>query len=183
MKRYLLVVVGLVCALAAASPAGAVILDETYLIGTVIDAARANVATELVYAQNLINLYNAGTTGPVNIGTESYTVWGDNIGDFGILTTEDLVGFKVNGGEISGFSLNLTGSRYLWAKFGGYGALYLVDGIDLVDGINTSGTQPASVRGGGLSHVTLIPEPGTLILLGSGLLGLVLMGGRKKFRK
>ena len=181
MKRYLLVVVGLVCALAAASPAGAVILDETYLIGTVIDAAPATVAMELVYAQNLINLYNAGTTGPVNIGTESYTVWGDNIGDFGILTTEDLVGSKVNGGEIPGFPLNLTGSRYLWAKFGGYGALYFVDGIDIVDVIDS--TPPDGVNGGGLSHVTSIPEPGTLILLGSSLLGLALVSGRKKFRK
>jgi hypothetical protein len=58
--------------------------------------------------------------------------------------------------------------------------------IDWVDSIDTSNTQPAGINGNGLtrlSHVTLIPEPGTLILLGSGLLGLALVRGRKKFRK
>ena len=183
MKRYLLVAVCLVCALAAASPASATLLDENYIIGTVMDAAPASVANELVYAQNLINLYNVGTTGPTVIGTESYNVWGANVGVFGVLTTEDMGGFKVNGGNTTAFPLDVTGSTYLWAKFGGYGALYWLDSIVSVDGIDTSGTQPSSVRGGGLSHVTLIPEPGTLILLGSGLLGLALVGGRKKFRK
>lgn len=33
------------------------------------------------------------------------------------------------------------------------------------------------------SNASAIPEPGTLILLGSGLLGLALTGARKKFRK
>jgi hypothetical protein len=51
-------------------------------------------------------------------------------------------------------------------------------GSDLRIGIHVQGFA----SGGSESFVNVVPEPGTLILLGSGLLGLV-VAGRKKFRK
>jgi len=43
--------------------------------------------------------------------------------------------------------------------------------------------QAIGTTGGSDSYVNRVPEPGTLLLLGSGLLGLAFAGGRKKIRK
>jgi hypothetical protein len=58
------------------------------------------------------------------------------------------------------------GDRWLWAK--GTGNTYGWGGLGSIDGTD--------------NYNRAVPEPGTLLLLGSGLLGLV-AAGRKKFRK
>ena len=186
MKRFLLVVACIVCVLAVAAPAKAATLGFGDLIGTIINGAPANLGDETLYAQKLIDEYRASNNGPGNYNppgpiNETWQVY--NLGSFGVLP-DATGGVKDETGPFFPIDLTSTSYEYLYAKFGGYGALFSLDDYPSIEGIDTSGVQPAGIPGGGLSHVTLfnptkVPEPMTLMLLGFGLAG---VGTLRRFK-
>lgn len=189
MKRFLLVVACVVCAIGFAGPASATFLGPGDLIGTIVDGVPSGNPDELAYVQALINNYNSIgglTTGPVD--AEIWTLNNDRPA-FGNSLPSPIFGFKDEGSPF--FNIDLTGTSYLYlyAKYGGgqtggYSALYYLDSYTLIEGINP--TVPSGATAGlGLSHVTLwnptqVPEAGALLMFGSGLIGLV---GYRRMRR
>ena len=193
MKRYLLVVICLVCALFVAGPASAATLTLNYLIGTVSPDNPADPGDELVYVNNLINWYN-GDLGdpsgdPAGPPPIDYTYLLAGEGQGGSVPSPDLAlatgGLRINaiGGVLPGpDDVDLAGYTYLLAKFGNDGALYYLNGFTSLDSVDPFDPAygPFSPQGGGLSHITLfgggttlVPEAGALIMFGTGLIGLV----------
>ncbi|MBW6504145.1 PEP-CTERM sorting domain-containing protein [bacterium] len=181
MKRFLLVVALIVCAVGFAGPASAVVLDDSYLIGTVIDGAPSSPTDEVGYANQLISMYNTGDPGPTVVGTETFAL------DVGGNVPAPPLDPVVLAGSLTSDPPTFpstAGYDYLYAKFGGYGALFFIDGLSF-DSISL--TPPEGVQGGGLSHYALfnpgttqVPEAGTLMLLGFGLAG---VGTLRRFLK
>jgi hypothetical protein len=184
VKRFLLVVALVVCAVGFAGPASAITLDSSYLIGTVINATPSSPTDEVNYSNQLITMYNTDPNilTATTLGNDffladpmSINVPGEDL-DLVVLAgslTSDPPTFPSDGGY-----------DYLFAKFGGFGALFWVGG-ETVDGISL--TPPEGVEGGGLSHYVLfnpgttqVPEAGTLMLLGFGLAG---VGTLRRFLK
>lgn len=185
MKRSLLVVMCLVCAVFVAGPAGATTLTLDYLIGTVVPASPADPGDELAYANNLINWYNGDIVEPDGGGYNYTLSAGSSVPspDLALATGGVQVPAVNNALENP---VDVTGYTYLWAKFGNQGALYFLDSLTSVDGFDPA-WGPFSQEGGGLSHITLfgpgttrVPEAGALLLFGSGLIGLV---GYRRMRR
>ena len=169
MKRFLLVVACLVCALAMASPASAVVLGADQLVGTKADASPANIASELGYANTLITAYNLGGPAPAGYALDPPLPTTPLPAATGGVKTEDVL------------PANTTGSSYIWLKLGPSGALYYIAGLDTVTGFS----NPFGSQGFGFSHATLfgptqVPEGATLMLLGFGLAG---VGTFRRFLK
>lgn len=186
MKRLLIAVMCLVCAVAVAAPANSATLTLDYLIGTVVPAHPADPGDELAYANNLINWYNAGggAGADPSVGIYTYAL------DPGVAVPDPVLALATGGVQsvgVPGFPIDVTGYTYLWAKFGEDGALYYLDSLTSVDGFDPA-WGPFTQEGGGLSHVTLfgpgsttrVPEAGALLLFGSGLIGLV---GYRRMRR
>jgi hypothetical protein len=184
MKRFLLAVTCLVCALAVAVPASSAVLGLEFLVGTVEPAVPADPSDELTYSNNLITFWNGGADPSGGGYTYDVTIAGAG---GSVPTPLDLAtgGVQFDAGDVSG--LDLTGYTYVFAKFGQDGALYYLDGsITSLDGFDPA-WGPFTQQGGGLSHVTLfgpgttrVPEAGTLMLLGFGLAG---VGTLRRFIK
>lgn len=195
MKRFLLITMCLVCALAVAAPAKAATLGLEYLVGFVAPSTPANPSDELVLAQNLIDWYNGG--GGASIDPSIDTNGGAN-GDgnspnpvidytYGLQAGSVVLAAGVLPDATGGtqmvapldYPVDLTGYTYLWAKFGPDGALYYLDGFSSLSGFLPE-TGPFSSTGHGLSGITLfgpgttlVPEAGALIMFGTGLIGLI----------
>ena len=177
MKRFLLVVACLVCALAIASPASAAPLTLDYLIGTVDPGSPASPAHELVYANNLISWYNGGSD--PSGGGYTYAL------DVGGSVPSAPIALATGGVQFETLPVGTSSYTYLLAKFGNSSALYWLDAIGTVDSITSPFGGPGVPSGGGLSHVTLfgptqVPEGATLMLLGFGLAG---VGTLRRFMK
>jgi hypothetical protein len=70
MKRFLLVVALIVCAVGFAGPASAVTLDSSYLIGTLIDGTPSSLSAEINYSNQLITMYNTSTATATAFGND-----------------------------------------------------------------------------------------------------------------
>jgi len=185
MKKLLLLITCLICALAVAGPANAITIGLEYLFGTAVPGHPANPAAELVRLNQAIDYYNTYVgppipSAPITNGIYDYVVYhGSNVPS----PLPDAIG---PGEQIvqNVFPFDITTPYlYLVAKFGDQDAFYYLGGqtgeITLV--------SPFPVQGGGISHITLfnptpIPEPATMLLLGSGLIGLAGLA-RRKFHK
>jgi hypothetical protein len=182
MKRFLLVAAFIACALFVAGPASAVTLDADDLIGTVVNGTPSDPASELTYANQLITMYNTSTS-PVTIGTNTFTL------DAGVNVPAPPLDPALATGAVTvdppvfPVDLTTTSYDYVYAKFGGFGALFWLGGATSLDGISLD--PPSGVQGGGLSHYTFfnptqVPEGATLMLLGFGLAG---VGTLRRFMK
>lgn len=183
MKRFLLVMMCIVCALAVAGPARAADLGLEFLVGTVVPAVPADPGDELVYTNNLITFWNGGADPSGGGYTYDVTITGAG-GSVPTPLDSATGGVQVSAGFTG---LDLTGYTYVFAKFGQDGALYYLDGtITSLDGFDPA-WGPFTQQGGGLSHITLfgpgttrVPEAGALVMFGSGLIGLV---GYRRMRR
>ena len=160
------------------------------LIGTFVPGDPANEALEQQRTNVLLGLYNEGKTygytDVIDVGGNDYT--------FTVLPGLDVpapVLPLINGyykPAVYDFPIPVPADYlYLLAKFGNQDAVYYLNGTS-ADSIGSI-VSPFGANGGGLSHVTfftapgggdVVPEPTTLLLLGSGLLGLVVY---RKFRR
>ncbi len=192
MKRLILVVACLVCALAVAAPVSAVTLTSADMIGYLINGTPSG-DHDAEFASQLISMYNSGPASytaldvavippPPGQTNDFYVVPGGNVP---AAPLPGVIGTGVTDESAPFFPIDLTGTTYdyLYAKFGGFGALFWLDDYTSIDGITLA--PPAGVEGGGLSHVVLlnptqVPEAGALIMFASGLIGLV---GYRRMRR
>jgi len=178
----------IICALALAGPAMALTLDNSDLFGSVDPGSPADVGDVAPRLQQGIDLYNFWNPLPFS-GTISgylYTViYGADVPD-----SPDLPDVNVASGvKIDTSSLTNTINDpylYLVAKYDDKDFLYYLGGatgsITLVDPIQQGisnfvlfNSTPGNGNGNG------VPEPATMLLLGSGLVGLWAL--RRKFKK
>ncbi len=180
-------------------PDGAV-LEDSRLVGFRA-TSDTDVSTEWFYKDNIdagesllgpIGSYGVGTVGDINLGADTFGKW-DRFdveqGSPPYFTGTNLFGPDAPDGietGIVGPSVDLTADGFptqgplVQGNPGGPGQILfkfqVLDG-DL-DESDITNVQPMFGTDGAL----LVPEPATLLLLGSGLLGLLAIG-RKKFRK
>ncbi|HSW38027.1 MAG TPA: PEP-CTERM sorting domain-containing protein [Acidobacteriota bacterium] len=176
-------------------------LTAADLIGTIYKGTPASIPE--TYANTLINFFNihGPVTGPFTEAGQEYRVFGSVT--FGSLDPVTTVGQLYINNPAFPLSIN-DPYLYLYVKFGAGSALfYLNNQVGDLTSIFFPGTgnkifKDTGMRigfpshkgvGDGVSHIylfnprpTKVPEPGTLLLLGSGLLAMGFTG-RRWFRK
>jgi len=183
MKRHLLILVVLFGALAFATQAQAIAITvspgDEILSGNETSQPLINAAINAAIEPDPVELYKQDAGG----------------GESGSLASSYETTFNgdLSGGTIEYVSGDIAEDAYLLVKDGAQvPAWYLFDLTSA--GLDWNGTDDLVLSGfwpdqGAISHVSLyggtsttVPEPGTLLLLGSGLVGLALYG-RKSFKR